>query len=377
MKDLLSYFEKRTDEMLLLLRELVERESPSADKQAVDKLSGFIEDQIKDLKLPVERIHQQERGNHLITHWENGPGKILLLHHMDTVWPVGTINKRPFHRDGKVVYGPGTFDMKGGIAITLTVLKAFRDLGLKPNRSLVLFFNSDEEVGSYTSKEYIQREARNIDICFCMEPGEPPDGALKTARKGVGAFELKIKGVPSHAGQNPWAGVSAIEELAHQILRLHKLSSKETGTTVNVGVVKGGLARNVMAPEAEASIDLRAVTLEEAEKAIEIILNLTPVLDGITIAVTGGINRKPMVRTPGIAHLFEQTRDLAFNKLGIELKEASVGGGSDAQFVSELGIPVIDGLGVVGDGAHAEHEHIIIESLPQRAALLTLLLTQL
>lgn len=374
MTNLLTYFENRTDEMLDLLRQLVEIESPSTSKESIDKLSSFIEDYIKELKLPVERISQTEVGDHLLARWEVGQGKILLLHHMDTVWPVGTIKERPFRVEGELAYGPGAFDMKGGIVITLSVLKAFKELNLKPSKNLTLFFNSDEEIGSHTSKEYIQREAQDLDKCYCMEPGEPPHGALKTARKGVGEFNLTIKGISSHAGQNPWGGVSAIEELAHQIIKLHSLSNRETGTTVNVGVVKGGLARNVVAAEAEAIIDLRATTLEEAEKAMFTIRNLSPVLQGTKLNITGGMNRMPMVRTPQIASMFNEARELASKELNLQLVEAAVGGGSDAQFITEMGKPVLDGLGVVGDGAHAIYEHIVIKSLPQRAALLALLL---
>ena len=263
--------------------------------------------------------------------------------------------------------------MKAGIAITLHALRALKTLNREPKHRVRLLFNSDEELGSLTSRSLIEAEAKNSVSALCLEPSFGKEGALKTARKGVGMFRVKVTGRAAHAGNDPQNGISAVEELAHQILKLQSLTNYETGTTVNVGVASGGTVRNQVPPFAEAHVDIRVATMEEADRTVETILALAPVLPGATIDVTGGLNRPPMERTPAIARLFEEASRIA-STAGIKLTEAQVGGGSDGQFAAAVGLPVLDGLGGVGEGPHAEHEHISVEALPQRVALLASLL---
>jgi glutamate carboxypeptidase len=237
---------------------------------------------------------------------------------------------------------------------------------------VTLLMTCDEETGSHFSREIIEDEARRSRAALVIEP-PIPGGTIKTGRKGVGEFELIVRGRSAHAGNDPRIGISAITEMAHQILAINKMIDYERGTTLNVGVVKGGVLSNVVAAEARASVDMRFQTVEEGERINEMMRNLSPALDGAVIEVRGGINRPPLVRTGEIAALFEQARALAC-EIGYELREGSVGGGSDGNFIAALGVPVLDGLGVDGAGAHAEHEHIIIEDIPRRAALLTRLI---
>jgi glutamate carboxypeptidase len=275
-----------------------------------------------------------------------------------------------------LAYGPAIFDMKAGITIALYALKGLKALGLTPPRTVHLLCNTDEEVGSLSSRQLIEEEARKSDYALCMEPPIPPQGALKTFRKGVGRFDLKITGKAAHAGADHQKGISAIQELAHQILKLHSLTNYEKGTTVNVGVISGGSRPNVVAESAQAEIDLRVSTKGEGEKVTREILSLQSVVPGTQLTVTGGLNRPPMERTPTIVKLFQQAQAIG-KELGLELTEAGTGGGSDGQFPAALGIPTLDGLGCPGDGGHAVTEHIIIQHLPERAALLASLLLKL
>jgi glutamate carboxypeptidase len=292
---------------------------------------------------------------------------------MDTVWPPGTIRERPFRVANGLAYGPGILDMKAGIAVTLHALEAIQALGLKPRQRVRVLFNSDEEVGSTTSRQIIEEEARKSTHVFCLEPGAGPQGALKTGRKGVGMFQIKVTGRAAHAGNEPEKGISAVEEMAHQILKLHSLTDFNRGTTVNVGVVNGGTVRNQVAPLAEALVDLRVASMEEAQRVEREILSLEPVLSGAVVEVTGGLNRPPMERTESTAMLLEIVRRHA-EPLGIQLTEAQVGGGSDAQFAAAVGTPVLDGLGGVGEGPHAVHEYVTVAELPRRTALLVSIL---
>ncbi|MFQ6029273.1 MAG: M20 family metallopeptidase, partial [Dehalococcoidia bacterium] len=297
----------------------------------------------------------------------------LILCHMDTVWPRGTIQERPFRVENGLAYGPGILDMKAGIAITLHALEALQALGQPLRQRVRVLLNSDEELGSTTSRPLIEAEARKSTHVFCLEPGAGTQGALKTGRKGVGMFQVKVTGRAAHAGNEPEKGISAVEEMAHQILKLHSLTDFSRGTTVNVGVVNGGAVRNQIAPLAEALVDLRVASMEEAQRVEREIMSLEPVLSGATVEVIGGLNRPPMERNENTAMLFEMVRRHA-EPLGIELTEAQVGGGSDAQFAAVVGTPVLDGLGGVGEGPHAEHEYISVAELPRRVALLASLL---
>jgi len=295
---------------------------------------------------------------------------------VDTVWPVGTTAERPFRVEGDRAFGPGIFDMKTGAAQTIYALRALLELGQAPAKRIVLLYNTDEEIGSPTSRGLIEEEAKRSDAVLVLEPSVPPQGALKTFRKGVGMYTLKITGKASHAGADPELGVSAVTELAHQIIHLNSLADEEQGTTVNVGVVEGGTRRNVIAASARAGIDVRITSLAEAERIHRDLMAVESVLAGTTLEMTGEINRPPMLRTERTVALFEQARHLAA-ELGFDLQETSSGGGSDGNFTAALGVPTVDGLGAVGEGGHAEHEHILIDHLVPRTALLARLLETL
>ena len=373
MKELLDYALAHADDTMETLRTIVEMESFTADKPSVDKLSFYIKERLETLRASVEVISQTEAGNHLLAEWGEGDEQILILCHMDTVWATGTLQEMPFRMQDGLVSGPGILDMKAGIAILLHALDALKTLGLAPQRRVKMVFNSDEEVGSTTSRALIEEEARKSAHVFVLEPAAGSGGALKIGRKGVGMFQLKVTGRAAHAGNEPEKGISAVEELAHQIIRLHSFTDLEIGTTVNVGVMSGGSVRNQIAPFAEGLVDLRVATMSEADRVTEEILALKPSLPGAVVEITGGMNRLPMEKTPATARLLERARRVA-GPLGIELTEAHVGGGSDAQFASAMGVAVLDGLWGVGEGPHAVHEHIIAAELPRRVGLLASLL---
>jgi len=321
----------------------------------------------------VRLVPQEEVGDHLVADVGEGDQQVLLLCHMDTVWPTGTIQQRPFRVEAGLGYGPGILDMKAGIAIALHALETLRAHNLAPQQRVRILVNSDEEVGSTTSRQLIEEEARKSAQVYCLEPGAGKEGALKTGRKGVGMFQVKVTGRAAHAGNEPEKGISAVEEMAHQILRLHSLTDLARGTTVNVGVVQGGAVRNQIAAFAEAMVDLRVTTMQEGERVVNEILSSTPVLAGASVEIRGGLNRPPMERTETTALLLNSVRRFA-DPLGINLSEAQVGGGSDAQFAAAVGVPVLDGLGGVGEGPHADHEYVVVAELPRRVALLASIL---
>jgi glutamate carboxypeptidase len=373
MKEFLEYAENHADEILGTLRHMVEMESFTSDKAATDALGGYIKGRLEEAGAQVRVVPQPEVGDHLVADVGEGDAQTLILCHMDTVWPTGTIQERPFRVEAGLGYGPGILDMKAGIAITLHALETLKALKIAPQQRVRIIINSDEEVGSTTSRQLIEDEARKSTQVFCLEPGAGTEGALKTGRKGVGMFQVKVTGIAAHAGNEPEKGVSAIEEMSHQVLRLHSLTDFARGTTVNVGVIKGGAVRNQIAASAEAMVDLRVTTMEEAERVEREILASTAVLSGASVEVTGGLNRPPMERTETTAMLVSAVQVLA-DPLGIKLTEAQVGGGSDAQFAAAVGTPVLDGLGGVGEGPHADHEYIIVSELPRRVALLASIL---
>ena len=373
MKEFLEYAESHAEEILGTLRHMVEMESFTADKASTDVLGGFIKERFEGLGAQVRLVPQEEVGDHLVADVGEGDQQVLLLCHMDTVWPTGTIQERPFRVDAGLGYGPGILDMKAGIAIALHALETLKAHNLAPQQRVRILINSDEEVGSTTSRQLIEEEARKSAQVFCLEPGAGKEGALKTGRKGVGMFQVKVTGRAAHAGNEPEKGISAVEEMAHQILRLHSLTDLGRGTTVNVGVVQGGAVRNQIAAFAEAMVDLRVTTMQEAERVENEILSSTPVLRGASVEITGGLNRPPMERTESTALLLSSVRRFA-DPLGISLSEAQVGGGSDAQFAAAVGVPVLDGLGGVGEGPHADHEYVVVAELPRRVALLASIL---
>lgn len=377
MSEVLAYFTKQRDRHVDLLRQLVELESPTAEKPAVDRICEFMAEQYRSLGLAVERIRQTRHGDFVRAVWDPGQSdadaQVLVLMHLDTVWPIGSLAERPFRVENGKAYGPGIFDMKAGVMYSLAAIEGLQALGRRPRRRVVFLCTTEEEIGSPASRAVIEAEARKSKAALVMEPGVDRDGALKTSRKGVGMFELTIAGKPSHAGGDPQAGASAVQELAHQILALHELNDFDQGTTVNVGVVSGGTARNVVAATAEAQIDLRVPSMAEAERVVRLILKRKPVTKGTAVTVSGGLNRPPMERTGQIAAMFKHAHELGA-EFGLKLRETGTGGGSDGNFTAAVGCPTLDGLGGVGGGAHAFDEHVWIDALPARIALLARLL---
>ncbi len=369
--------QRQLPEALALLKHLVTLESPSTDKSAVDKCSAFVEKTFRELGLDIQRVPTETAGDQVIADWpgsEVRPGRILALMHLDTVWPLDTLERMPIRTEGGRLYGPGAYDMKASVAITWLAVRALLDRDQTPDHPVRLLFTSDEEIGSESSVELIRAEAKQSDLVLVLEPALP-NGELKTARKGVGVFTLTAHGRSSHAGGNHEKGVNAIEELAHQVLALQKLTDYERGTTVNVGVISGGSRSNVVPDRAEMEVDFRAATMDEADRITRAVQSLKPALPEARIAVSGGLNRPPMERDARMIATFEKAQRIAAD-IDLELREGSTGGGSDGNFTAALGIPTLDGLGAIGDGAHALHEHVVIDSIAERAALLAALWTK-
>ena len=355
---------------------LVRLESPTDDKAAVDRCGDEIARRVEALGGRVTRIAQQTRGDHIRAEFAGGAKgsterQILLLGHFDTVWPVGQLQRMPLERRDGRLHGPGVFDMKAGIALGLLAARAVssqQSTGDSPSPRIVTLWTTDEEVGSQTSRALIEAEAQHSAAVLVLEPSLP-GGALKTARKGCGQYEMVVRGVAAHAGVDPAKGASAIHELAHQICRLYGLPSQWSGLTLNVGTVAGGTRANVVAEDARAVIDVRAVTRNEMNMFDGVVRRQTPRDPRTSIEVTGGFDRPPLERSAAVAALFDRARSVAA-EMGIELAEGSTGGGSDGNFTAALGVPTLDGLGAIGDGAHALHEHVDLDALPDRAALI-------
>jgi glutamate carboxypeptidase len=361
--------------MLELLRELVELESPSTDKAAVDRIGLKLTRELQSIGANVETVEIEDFGNHLIAEisGKDAEGSTLVIGHMDTVWEIGALGQMPFRVENGRAHGPGVFDMKAGLVQALYAIRALRATKRQPAARVVWVINSDEEVGSNSSRALIEQKARGCRAVFVLEPAIGPKGLLKTFRKGVGVFQLRVLGRAAHAGLDPGSGVSAVEELARQIQALHRMTDSVRGVTVNVGTIRGGTRVNVVAAEAEAEIDLRVSTVQDAREMEAKIRSLRPQLDGSEVEVSGGVDRPPLERSAGVQALYRKARGLA-GKLGFELGEGSAGGGSDGNFTAALGIPTLDGLGAVGDGAHARHEYTLIREMPRRAALMARLL---
>jgi glutamate carboxypeptidase len=367
-----------------LLKQLVETESPSGDKAAVDRVGTIVADEARRLGANVQLVPVMDAGDHVIAQFglSGAQGEveatgaviqkpILLLCHMDTVFPLGTLEKMPYREaDGKT-YGPGVLDMKSGIVISLTAIEMLQQSG-GLNRPVTLLCTSDEEVGSLTSEKLIVELARESELVLVLESAMP-DGSLKTWRKGVGEFRVKVKGHAAHAGGAHEEGRNAIEEMSHQVLAIQKMTDYEKGTTLNVGVMRGGTVSNVVPEEAVSEVDVRVMQPGEWERLEVEIAALKPVLDGTSLEITGGLNRPPMPFDETMKATFEKARTIGA-EIGIELKASGSGGGSDANFVAPLGIPVLDGLGAVGEGLHSEREFIVADSLGERAKLLAALL---
>lgn len=370
---LLEYLREHQEEMAADLRWLVEMESPSTDKVAVDRLSRALAERLKALGAEAEIVPAEGFGDHVRAVWGDGPGQILVLCHMDTVWPLGEVARRPVRVEGGKLFGPGAFDMKAGIVQTLWALKALgQSLARVDGRRIVFLYNSDEELGSPSSRSLIEREARRSQCALVLEPARPDDGGVKLWRKGVAQFVVRVKGKSSHSGSEPEEGTSAIFELCQQVLRLYALADPGKGTTINVGKFKGGTRVNVVAAEAEAEVDARAASDAEMERVVNAIGSLAPISPGASLSVTGGMNRPPMPLLPASQRLYEQAKALA-EELGFPLPAGGTGAGSDGNLTARL-VPTLDGLGARGSGSHALHEHVVLESLPERAALFVRLL---
>lgn len=374
MGDIYSYLQKNEQNILEDIEKFVKLESPTFDKVLADQCARYLRKLFRErLGLEAETIPQQEVGDHLRFVYGLGDKQLLLLGHYDTVWEAGRLSYR---LEGNKAYGPGIFDMKAGVIQALWALKACQELNIKLNKKVVFLCTSDEEISSPTSRQWIEKESLLSDAVLVMEPATSSTGALKTARKGVGRFKVTIKGRSAHSGSHHEDGISAIEEMARQISYLHSLTNYDKGTTLNVGVAKGGTRANVVAEQAELHLDLRVVTTEEGEKMTQLIRNIKPYHPKIILQVEGGMTRPAMERTPVIEQLFKNAI-VCGQELGLTLQEERAGGGSDANFSAALGIPTLDGLGPVGAGAHAEYEHILIDQIAERTALLSKLITKI
>jgi glutamate carboxypeptidase len=365
MKELLNEVQRELPQILKLLEAMVNMDSPSSDKNLVDGFAHFAGSQFAAIGGQVEYVAADRFGDHVLARFDGAStGRVLLLGHTDTVFSAGEARKRPFKVEGNRATGPGVFDMKAGIALMWAALRAMKTIP----RPVTVLLTSDEELGSPSSRELIQREAASASSVLVLEPSLP-GGVLKTARKGTGRFTIKAVGRAAHAGIDPTLGINAIEEIAHQVIRLQRLSDPTRGTTVTVGVMQGGTRVNVVPAEAAVDIDVRITNNEEAARIAETIRGLQPCLAGATLQIRGGINRPPMERTSDTARLFEIARRVG-KELGIAIDEGSTGGASDGNFTSAMGVPTLDGLGAIGDGAHSLDEFVEVSSLPERAALL-------
>jgi glutamate carboxypeptidase len=369
-----DYFDNRRDETIEMIRQIVEIESPSYDVARSKLVASWIEGEARKLSLDleIERVSADKYGDHLVIRAfpKNNPN-VLLLGHTDTVHPVGTSILNPTRIEDGKFFGCGIFDMKSGIVLMLEALRFIADSGVTPSHGITILLSCDEEVGSFTGRQLVEREARNAETCLVFEPSS--GGRVKTGRKGTGMFTIKTHGVPAHAGLEPEKGASAILELARQIEKLHELNNIPAGTTVNVCTARGGTTINVIPEHAECTVDVRFTSMDEATRIENAVRELKPFDERVTLEITGGVNRPPMERTPEVTALFENARSIAAS-FNYELGETQVGGASDGNFVGALGVPVLDGLGIAGDGAHRLDEHIQVDDIVNRAALVTSLL---
>lgn len=380
MKQLLSELCGRQNEMVKMLAEFVRCESPSHDKSAVDQFGQRVAREWKRRGANVRILQQAERGNHVRAEiWlgkVKSAGQIMVLGHLDTVYPLGTLAKIPFRVSGGRAWGPGTFDMKGGLVLALFAVDALRAAGSEPTKRFVFLWTSDEEIGSESSRRAIEQEACKSDAVLVLEPSFGTDGRLKTQRKGVGGAEIIVTGRSAHAGIDPEKGVNAVHELALQIERLMQMNDPRRGITVQTTIVNGGTVTNVVPEHAHASVDIRYSRQANAAQLNKKLRAMRPILKGARIEVRRTGDRPPLERTTAVRKLFSRAQSL-MREMGLPLGEASTGGGSDGSFTAALGVPTLDGLGAVGDGAHSPHEHVLIRALPERAALIAGLLASL
>ena len=375
MDPLLSYACSAQPKIIHLIQALVECESPSDDAMALER---FV-DLMSDVVAPIAKIRTY-RGGHMRCDFKlpgkRQSGQVLVLWHIDTVWPLGTLQSMPFRQARGRLWGPGVLDMKSGLAFFVHAMRALRDLDVQVSKRVVLQLNADEEVGSDSSRALTEEAARQSDAVLVLEPGTGLAGKLKTARKGVGGYTVTVRGVASHAGVDFETGASAILELARQIGRISGFTNLGQGITVNPGVISGGTRSNVVAAGASAEVDIRVARLKDFPALDRRFRGLRPVDRRCKLEVKGGLNRPPMERTAGVRRLFKLAQKLALD-LGVEVEESSTGGGSDGNFTAALGVPTLDGLGSVGEGAHAAHESILVNRIADRTALLAKLVAAL
>jgi glutamate carboxypeptidase len=376
-EEILDHVKARENELLDLCGELVTIESPSPDATATRRVLDRLTSELDELGYRYRMSQPAKSGGFLFARpagrRRHRPTQ-LLLGHVDTVWPLGTLGSRPWSVEDGVARGPGVFDMKAGVVQILFALRALRDLDLDPPATPLVLINSDEEIGSRESTSAIDRLSRVASRAFVCEPGLGSSGAIKTARKGLAKYTVTVDGRAAHAGLDPEAGASAILELSSVIQRLFNLTDRERDVTVNVGTIEGGIQANVVAPWSQAVVDVRVLTPEDATSLDAAIRSLEPVTPGTTITVTGGFGRPPMARTERNAALFEQARRIG-SRLGMDLQEVTAGGGSDGNTTSQH-TATLDGLGIIGDGAHAPSERIDLRSLAPRTTLLAALLME-
>jgi glutamate carboxypeptidase len=371
----LLYFESRLPSMIDAIREIVDIESPSHDGVRSRQVADLIERWTAPLGdiATLERIPVED-GEHLIVRAFSGEGKpTMFLGHTDTVHPVGSALQNPTRIEDGRFYGCGIFDMKANIVLMFEALRYFKETGTRPSSPITILLSCDEEVGSHTGREIVEREATNASHCLVFEPSQ--NGAVKTGRKGTGQYTIRSHGAPAHAGLEPEKGANAIAELARHIDAVHAIQQPDIGTTVNVTTFQGGTTSNVIPEHAHCEVDVRFSSMAEAERVDAAIRSLVSIVERVSLTIEGGINRPPMERTPEVVAMFENARDIAAS-FGYELNETQVGGASDGNFVAALGVPVIDGLGISGAGAHMLTEHILVDDIAKRATLVTLLLTR-
>jgi len=368
---ILQYLHEHLPQILQDIEDLVKRESPSQDKRLAEECARFLQGlMLERLGVQMTAIPNEQVGPHLKFLFGEGKGRVMILAHYDTVWPQGTL---PIRAEKDRLYGPGVLDMKAGIIQAVWSLKAIHDLHLSLNSEILFLLTSDEEIFSNTSRALIEEEAKRCKAVFVVEPAAAPSQALKIARKGAAKYVLTVHGISSHAGNHPDVEASAVHEAAHQIIRLEQLARPDIGTTINVGVISGGTLSNVVADFARLEVDVRFKTLAEGERVHRQITGLKPVLKRTRLDIEGQINRPPLEPTEQSKRLFQLAQQIAA-KLGFQLGGEEVGGVSDGNFTAALGVPTLDGLGAVGEGPHAHHEHILIAEVPKRSALLAHLL---
>jgi glutamate carboxypeptidase len=363
----------RTEDVWLrqTIETLVGAESPSGDRDAVNRCGAELTARLQAIGGRVTRLAGGHRGDHVLADFGGSGARVLLLGHFDTVWEVGQLARMPLREVDGRLYGPGVFDMKAGIGVAMLAMRVLAELGPAVSPRIRMLWTTDEEVGSGTSRQAIESCARESDAVLVLEPSLP-GGAAKTSRKGCGDFELIVHGIPAHAGLDPGKGASAIHELAHQIAVIEQLQDLDRGISVNVGLISGGSRTNVVAEEARARIDVRVPTMADAAAVEARLKELQPRLKGTKLELHGSVGRPPLERSPQVVRLFELARETA-RELGQELGEGGAGGGSDGNFTAALGVPTLDGLGPRGDGAHALHEHVELADLAWRAAFIATL----